>query len=302
MPYFVWGSGPPLVFIHGVADSSRSFLLPISRLAARFRCIAYDLPNGWNDGARLGRYSHDDLVDDFKTLLDHLHLDRTYLLASSFGGTVALKALRAFPERLPRAILQGSFAHRPLRPGERFLARLGRWLPGSMGLLPYREKVLRKVNGGPFARQPEAVWRAFISWTAQARVKALAHQALWLQDLDLRAELSEIRQPVLLVVGDRDPVVPWTASDEVLQGLPAGGRVVIEGCGHLPYYTHPELLAEVVRMFLTPPGAGCSTPCPEHPAGVPGGACSGTGCESSHGRGGCSVPVNPCPSASGEPA
>jgi pimeloyl-ACP methyl ester carboxylesterase len=302
MPFYTWGSGPPLVFIHGAGDSSRSFLLAISRLAARFRCIAYDLPNGWNDGARLSRHTHAHLVDDLRALLDHLHLERAYLLASSFGGTVALRALRAFPQRLPRAILQGSFAYRPLRRSERFLARLGRWLPGNTGRLPWREKVLRKVHSATFARQPEAVWRAFVDWTAQARIKALAHQALCLHEIDLRAELSEIRQPVLLVVGDRDTVVPWAASDELLHGLPAGGRVVIEGCGHVPYYTHPELFAEVVRMFLTPPGTGCGSPCPEHPAGVPAGACSGTGCENHQGREGCSVPVNPSPSASREPA
>jgi hypothetical protein len=28
---------------------------------------------------------------------------------------------------------------------------------------------------------------------------------------------------------------------------------VIEGCGHVPSYTHPEILAEVIRQFLTPP-------------------------------------------------
>jgi pimeloyl-ACP methyl ester carboxylesterase len=275
------------VFIHGVGDSSRSFLLPISRLAARFRCIAYDLPNGWDDGARLGRYSHAALVEDFRALLDHLHLDRSYVLASSFGGTIALKALRAFPHRLPRAILQGTFARRPLRRAELFLARLGRWLPGSVGRLPYREKHLHKVNGPFFARQPEAVWRAFISWTARARIRAMAHQALQVHGVDLRADLSEIRQPVLLIVGDQDTVVPWQASDELLQGLPSAGRAVIEGCGHLPCYTHPEVFSEVVRMFLTPPGAGCASPCPEHPAGMPLGACSGGGCANGQGTNGC---------------
>src|SRR4051812_3768013 len=46
LPYYAWGAGPPLVFIHGVSDVSRSFVLVASRLAAHFRCVAYDLPLG----------------------------------------------------------------------------------------------------------------------------------------------------------------------------------------------------------------------------------------------------------------
>src|SRR5881409_2336897 len=50
-PYFTWGTGPPIVFIPGLADNSRSFLLPACQLAEHFRCIAYDLPTGRGDGA-----------------------------------------------------------------------------------------------------------------------------------------------------------------------------------------------------------------------------------------------------------
>jgi pimeloyl-ACP methyl ester carboxylesterase len=65
--------------------------------------------------------------------------------------------------------------------------------------------------------------------------------------------LPEVRQPVLLVCGDRDVVTPLWMQDELLAGLPNVGRVVVEGCGHVPGYSHPEVLAEVVRQFLTPP-------------------------------------------------
>jgi pimeloyl-ACP methyl ester carboxylesterase len=252
MPYYTWGAGPPLVFVHGVCDSSRSFLLTISQLAAHFRCIAYDLPAGKGDGAVLRRYSHDDLASDFWALFDHLGLKQSYVLASSFGATIALKALAARPERLPRAILQGGLAARRLRRAELFLVRLGRFLPGQAGWLPWREKVLRAVNKGLFDHRPPEVWRYFIDCTARPRVAAFAYQALWLHATDVRPLLPQIQQPVMLVCGDRDRVVPQPYEEVLLAGLPNAGRVVIEGCGHVPSYTHPEIFAEVVRQFLTP--------------------------------------------------
>ncbi len=259
MPYYEWGTGPPLVLIHGVSDSSRSFLLPAARLSAHFRCVAYDLPGGRGDGARLGRYRHEDLVGDLWALLDHLGIARTYVLGASFGATVALRALRQAPDRLPRAVLQGGLAYRPLRRAERWLSWLARFLPGSVARIPRREKILELVHGDSFTDRPAEVWRAYVDWTGQSRLAALGHQARWLHQLDLREELKEVRTPVLLVWGDRDSTVPFAHAEMLRAGLPSAGLVVLEGAGHVPSYTHPEAFAEVVRQFLTPP-APCSGP------------------------------------------
>ncbi len=253
MPYYTWGQGPPLLFVHGLGDSSHSFLQPISRLADHFRCIAYDQPSGHRDGARLRRYTHEHLVADIWALLDHLNLRQSYILGSSLGATIVLKALAARPERLPRGILQGGLAYRPLRRAERWLAYLGRFLPGSMAALPLREKVLLKTAGTAFKEMFPDIWNHFLECSGRARIAAFAGQAHMLNQLDLRPLLPSIRQPVLLICGSADRVVPRPHAEILLAGLPNAGRVVIEGCGHVPSYTHPEIYAEVIRQFLTPP-------------------------------------------------
>jgi pimeloyl-ACP methyl ester carboxylesterase len=253
MPYYVWGEGPPLVFVHGVADGSFSFLLPVSRLSAHFRCVAYDMPSGLGDRARVRQWTHDDLVRDLWALLDHLGLPQAYLFGSSFGSTVVLTAMARRPERVPRAILQGGFARRPLTTGQRWLASLAQYLPGTVALLRGRERVMRKVNGPEFAGRPEEVWRYFIDRTAVTRLSTLGRQGVVLDGVDVRPLLPGIRQPVLLVCGDRDGVVPAHHQDELLRELPNARRVTLRDCAHVPSYTHPEAMAEVVRQFLTPP-------------------------------------------------
>jgi pimeloyl-ACP methyl ester carboxylesterase len=252
MPYFSWGAGPPLVFVHGVSDCARSFVPPIARLSAHFRCIAYDLPDGRADGARLRRYRHADLVEDLWALLDHVGAARAYALGASFGSTVVLEAARARPERLPRLVLLGGMPYRRLRRAERWLAWVGRFLPGRMARAPLREKVLRLVNAVPFEGRPPEAWRYFVECTGRPSIASFAHQGRWLDRLDLRPTLPQVRQPVLLVCGGRDRVVPPAVSEVLLQGLPNAGRAVIEGAGHVANHTHPEALVEVVRRFLTP--------------------------------------------------
>jgi pimeloyl-ACP methyl ester carboxylesterase len=255
MPYLVWGEGPPLVFVHGLGDTSRSFLMPMALLSSHFRCISYDLPTGRGDRARLHDYRHRDLVHDLFALLDQVQLKQSYLYGSSFGSTIALAAAHAQPQRVPRLLIQGGFAWRPLIRAELLVARLTCYVPGLMHRLPYRERILQRSHFEPFAKRPPEVWQTFLEWTGDIPIAATARQALVLHRLDLRRLLPQIRQPVLLVCGDRDPLIGAAQEDVLLQGLPNAARVVIPDCGHMASYTHPEALALITRDFLTPPPA-----------------------------------------------
>jgi pimeloyl-ACP methyl ester carboxylesterase len=253
--YFSWGQGPALVFVPGVAASGRSFVLPIALLAAHFRCIAYDLPMGHGDQARLGRLTHGGLVADLFALLDHLDIAQAYVYGSSFGSTIALAAMHARPQRLPRAVLQGGFAWRPLARTELALARMARYWPGRMRLLPFRVKAMQRVHHGPFADRDPAIWRYFLEASGDVPIATLARHGLLLHQTDLRPILGTIHQPVLMICGDRDPLVRPEHEEILLQGLPNVRRLELDNCGHFPYYTHAELLAALMRQFLTPPAA-----------------------------------------------
>src|SRR5207244_9241683 len=98
-----------------------------------------------------------------------------------------------------------------------------------------------------------AVWDYFMRLWGKVPIRALARRALWLHQTDLRPLLPEIRQPVLLVCGDADPLVGPTCEQELLRALPHVTRIELPDCGHLPQFTHPEILAEVVTRFLLPP-------------------------------------------------
>jgi pimeloyl-ACP methyl ester carboxylesterase len=257
MPYFVWGSGPPLVFIHGLSDRAQSFVPVMEPLRRHFTCVGYELPAGGADGARLGAYRHRHLVDDLFALLDHLGFRQCYLFGSSFGSTVALAALHAKPGRFPRAVLQGGFAYRPLARWESVLCRFARYWPGPMSTLPLRDKLNYPGEQRPFERCPE-LWDFLQANSGVQPKAAVARRALMILDIDLRPLLPEIRQPVLMICGDSDPIVPPACEAPLLEGLPHVERVEFPDCGHYPQYTHAPLVAELVRRFLTAPACHVS--------------------------------------------
>jgi pimeloyl-ACP methyl ester carboxylesterase len=251
--YSVWGEGPSLVFLPGLADRAAGFLLVNALLTTRFRCITYDFPEGRADGADLGRYSHPHLVDDLFALLDHLQASRAYVYAASFGTTIALEALRQRPERLPRALLQAPEALRPPRRLERVgQALLGLW-PGLLRSLPFHRRALAMWHERFFDPERRDVWDYYLESTGQVPARAVAWQARLLHRLDLRPHLAVLRQPILLLQGAEDPLVADAAVTELLAALPNARRAVIPNCGHLPALTHPEVTAEVICHFLTPP-------------------------------------------------
>jgi pimeloyl-ACP methyl ester carboxylesterase len=253
-PYYSWGEGPPLVFIHGIADDPQSFIGPISLLSKHYRCIAYRLPTGQSDGARLGRYRHADYVADLFAVLDHLNVGEVYLFGSSFGSTIALEAVYDQPKRIRRAILQGGFAQRRLAPAELLLARFARYWPAPLWRLPLRSAVLRHTHGMEFETRTPDVWNYFLQQCGAPPMATVARRALTVHEVDLRRHLAAISRPILLVCGERDPLVDRTCEQVLLRGLPEVARVELTACGHLPHFTHPEALAEVVHGFLSPCG------------------------------------------------
>jgi pimeloyl-ACP methyl ester carboxylesterase len=251
-PYYTWGEGPPLLFIHGLCDDARSFVLPIAVLSRHFRCIAYDLPGNKDDGSRLSGYQHADFVADLLALLDHLSIQSCSLFGSSFGSTIALLAMHDRPKRFPSAVLQGGFARRPLALPEVMLAKLARYWPWPMHRLPLRVPIIRRAHFPPFASGPAENWNFFLERSGAPIMAAVARRALILHQLDLRHLLSDIRQTVLLVCGDADPLVGKKCEEVLQAGLPNATRIELQNCGHMPQFTHPEVLAELTLRFLTP--------------------------------------------------
>jgi len=249
--YMHWGDGQPVVFVHGLCDQPRSFALLMSELVAKnYRVIAYDLANGMDDGAKLGKYTHADHVSDLIALLDRLQLDNVDIKGSSFGSTITLQALLSHPQRFRRVVLQGGFAYRKIGAFERGLCQLGRYLPGRMSGMPARKAVMGKLELPHFVGCPEEIYEFLISCSGDTPLRAAARRGYLLSELDLRPELKQIPHPTLMIGGDRDTIVPRESERTVEDGLPNVKRIEFSPCGHYPQYTMPVAMAEAMHEHL----------------------------------------------------
>lgn len=251
--YAVWGSGPPLIFIHGLADSRHCFLLPMALLSSEFRCIAYSQPLGNGDGVRLERYRHEYLTEDLFALMDHLGLKQATLVGHSYGSTTAIRAMHSGPDRVPRGVLVGGFAHRPLVSFEWWLSWLARYWPGKLRQLPGRRKAQLRSHYPLFPESEPDKWQYYVDVSGTPPIRSVAHWALKLHQTDVRPLLPFVRQPVLVMTCDRDPLVPKATQEDVFRGLPNAVLFELANCGHFPIYSHVIPFAETLRKFLLAP-------------------------------------------------
>src|SRR6266576_3347539 len=129
--YRIAGSGPPVVLIHGMVNSSRHWEEVALRLADRYTVIAPD-PIGHGDSATpRGDYSLGAHAAVIRDLLAAIGVDRATIVGHSLGGGVAMQFFWQFPQRTERLVLISSGGlGREVSPMLRFAA-----LPGVSALL-----------------------------------------------------------------------------------------------------------------------------------------------------------------------
>ena len=239
-----FGQGHPLYLLGGMSGSHELLALFAWLLKDQFRCVLYDYPE-YRQQPTL-----DDFAADLLAVADAQGDACIDLFATSFGTMVALKAMQTAPARITRAVLQGGFAHRLLSWAERRAIGFYGRVPWRYGSIPLREPIQRNNHQTWFPPFDATRWQFFLQNTGDIRARAVAQRGAIIRDTDLRQELAQISQPVLVVHGEGDGLSPLADAELLQQGLPRARLEVLHTTGHIPYLTHPHRLRKVVEEFL----------------------------------------------------
>src|ERR671932_1040719 len=106
--YRVAGSGPPLVLVHGMVNSSRHWESVALQLADRYTVIAPDLIGHGDSATPRGDYSLGAHAAVIRDLLAVIGVERATIVGHSLGGGVAMQFFYQFPQRVERLALVSS--------------------------------------------------------------------------------------------------------------------------------------------------------------------------------------------------
>jgi pimeloyl-ACP methyl ester carboxylesterase len=256
------GSGELLVLIHGMAGTAEGWSSVIEPLSLRHHVIAPDFPGHGLSAPGGGDYSLGSLASGLRDLLLTLGQERATLVGHSLGGGVAMQFTYQFPEMVERLVLVSSgglgpdvspvlraaalpgadlFISATAGVGRRIGSTLGRGL-GMLGVRPSAD-VAEVARGYASLGDPERR-KAFLA-TLRAVVGTEGQRVAALDRLYLADAL-----PLLIVWGDRDPIIPVSHGEEAHRELPDSHLAVFEGAGHMPQCEQPGRFIAVLERFL----------------------------------------------------
>jgi pimeloyl-ACP methyl ester carboxylesterase len=245
--YCVWGDGPPLVLVPGLAGGYE-LLGPLARLLARhFRVISYQLRGEDDCFALRQHFGLPDLVEDLREFLDWMGLERPNVLGVSFGGTLALELAARHPLRLNTLTVQGAGAQ-----FERSLLQQVAGLILSRYPLPSDSPFVNQFFNLLFGskQRPGPLFQFVTRQCWQTDQSVMAHRFALVESFDMQARLHRIQAPTLILTGERDLLVSPSSLAKLAEGVTNSKAVSLRGCGHLAFVTRPECVAAEVKQFI----------------------------------------------------
>ena len=244
------GTGPDLVLVHGWGLHGGIWDDFVPLLEQDFRVTRVDLP-----GHGRSEWGNEVTLDDMANAVLAAVPGPAAWLGWSLGGLVASRAALNSPASVSALATLASTPCFVRKPGWQS-AMLPALLDTFAGDLQadYKKTLNRflslQVRGSASASQTLKALREKLLAHGQPSTVALQAGLDVLRNTDLREQVAGIKCPVLLLMGERDTLVPVNAGDEAVRLYNNARLEVIEGAGHAPFIAQPDIVAGLVRDFL----------------------------------------------------
>lgn len=233
-----------LAHLHGFGLSGRYLLPTAERLAAEFRTLVPDLPGFGRSGRLRDALDIPDLARAAKDFFDDRGVAKVSLVGNSMGCPIILEFAHHYPERIERAVLVSP--------------------AGGLYNRPLRRAVMQLARDAP--REPTRMARVAVPDYLRFGVPSTTRLFRALTQYPSLDRLLELRIPTLVVLGERDPLLPHAHRIDEIAGQTDSHVLVVlvEGAAHAINFSHPDQLAHVIRLFMDDLPIGNDPDWPDH--------------------------------------
>lgn len=229
MYYAVYGSGPPVLLIHGGLGYADVWGAQVADLSKDHTVIVAESRGHGRSTRNADPYSYDLMSSDYLALLDYLKIGKTAIVGWSDGGIIGLDIAIHHPERLTKLFAQAANS------------KIDGVIPTVMEnktFATYIEKageVYKKISPTP------AEYDAFVTQISNM----WASQPNWSDD-----NLKKITTPTAIVLGDHDEAISREHTDYLAKTIPGAELIILEDASHFAMLQDPEGYNKAVRDFI----------------------------------------------------
>jgi 3-oxoadipate enol-lactonase len=239
------GKGPDIVLLHSLLTDRSSFQSLAERLAETRRLSLVNLPGFGASPPAAPLAGYADAVADY---CDTLSTEKPDIVGNGLGSFVALTLAARHGAKIGKIVLLGAAITFPEQGRATFAALADKAEREGMG--PIADAAMQRMFPPDFiAAHPDIVAeRTSVFLKIEPPVFAAAARSL--ATLDLSADLARMKNPALIVVGEKDGATPPALGRALAERLPDARFVELPGVGHAPHIHALDLLVETMRPFL----------------------------------------------------
>jgi pimeloyl-ACP methyl ester carboxylesterase len=248
--YQTYGSGAPVILLHGWLGSWDTWRSTIEALGDDYRSYALDFWGFGESDKKREQFQVSDFVDLVNQFMDRLGIPSAMLVGHSMGGTVSMAAAIEHPERVQKVAVVGS----PVN-GRSLTLLLKPFVLPLVARLIWSSPALfrlgmRLIYAPLITHEARAFYEMTARNTSATTLESFFHSIASLHKTDLTPRLSSIRIPALGVYGARDVLVNPNQHKVFSAGIPQSQVMYMPGSGHFPMLDEPELFNQGLREFL----------------------------------------------------
>jgi pimeloyl-ACP methyl ester carboxylesterase len=239
------GTGPAVVFSHGLLWSTRMWRFQIEALRGRFRCIAYDHRGQGQSEVTASGYDMETLTQDAAALIESLGVAPVHFVGLSMGGFVGMRLGARRPEMLRTlALVETAADGEPLYNVPKYQAMS--LLSSVVGIRPFVPMIMKIMFGRSFLADPSKV-----VLRQQMRDELLGMDVRGmrraLDGVIFRKPFAEtVRVPTMVVSGEEDVAVKPVRSRKLCDLIPGARWLSLPKAGHTSAIEQPEALTSAL--------------------------------------------------------
>lgn len=251
--YEISGAGKPLLFISGLSGGSWSWYRQRPFFEKFYQVITFDNRGAGKSFMPPGPYTMEQMAEDAKAILDHLNIEKAFVVGISMGGMIAQQLAAMYPNRVSAMVLGCTHCgkSRRIAADRTVLDKLA----SQEGLTPEEivEKNIPLLFGEKCRNEHPEIIDEYRKNTLSAPIQpfeAFQAQLAAINKFDACPLLHHIQCPVLIITGKDDILVPPQNSNILAELIPQAQLVELEGTGHLIHLEASDVFNKMVLEFF----------------------------------------------------
>jgi 3-oxoadipate enol-lactonase len=247
--YELDGNGPAIVFINGLTMDLNGWYLQVRPFSERNAVLRYDCRGqGQSDKPDI-EYSQEMHADDLMGLMDKIGIQKAHLVAISNGGMIAQHFTLRYPDRVGALVLVDTCSY--IDTLLEIIIKV--WIRAAeIGGSEFRYDVaLPALFAESFIKRNLDVISAMKEISVKNNPpKPIINLAKGCLKHNVDDRIREIKAPTLIIVGEKDILIPLKYSKILNEKIEGSRLVVMKDCGHVPPLEKPEKFNKIVLDFL----------------------------------------------------